>query len=259
VPHYSVSALRQHCISRSTRPFLARGATLTRCENCQLGVRWCICQYREAVAQRQLQTRADFCLLMHRHETMKPTNTGRLIADVLPQNTHAYLWDRTEPDPLLLEFLNARAGNLWILFPENYCIASAEDIAGNINAANRRPRCVVPIENITAECAHPTFILLDGTWKQARKMFHMSEWMWHIPVVQLTINADCNYRLRQGSHDMQVSTLEAAAGLLEASGDAPVACVMRDYFDTFNEYYAASRGSRRPEQQPSMQRLLPGS
>ena len=81
MPHYSVAALRQRCIAESTRPFLARGATLTRCENCLLGVRWCICQYRNAIAQCQLLAPADFCLLLHRHETMKPTNTGRLIAD----------------------------------------------------------------------------------------------------------------------------------------------------------------------------------
>lgn len=250
MPHYSVSALRLQCIAQSTRPFLARGSTLTRCENCQLGVRWCICQYRNAVMQRQLHAKVDFCLLMHRQETMKPTNTGRLIADVLPENTHAYLWHRTEPDPLLLQFLNSRNDNVWILFPESYLDATQHDVVA------RKPRRVVAIADIVANGQRPTFLLLDGTWKQARKMFHMSTWMQHIPVVKLQMNTHGSYRLRQGSHDVQVSTLEAAAGLLEASGDAPVARVMRDYFDTFNEYYAASRGSRWPQQQPSMERLL---
>lgn len=252
MPHYSVAALRQRCIAESTRPFLARGATLTRCENCLLGVRWCICQYRNAIAQRHPQAAADFCLLLHRNETMKPTNTGRLIADVLPDNTHAYLWHRTEPDPLLLEFLNARAGNLWMLFPEHYCSADENDIS----TINRIPRPIVPIADVIAASSHPTFILLDGTWKQARKMFHMSEWMRHIPVVQLAMDTNGSYRLRQGAHDVQVSTLEAAAGLLEAMGGEHTGHVMRDYFDTFNEYYAASRGSRMPQQLPSMQRLM---
>ena len=62
--------------------------------------------------------------------------------------------------------------------------------------------------------------------------------------------------------------MEAAAGLLEATGNLlqaskdgsvvgkDIGTVMRDYFETFNEYYAASRGSRLPQQLPSMQRLL---
>jgi len=255
VPHYSVAALRKLCIDNSTRPFLARGATITRCNDCQLGVRWCICQYRDAVMQRGLCAGADFLLLMHRHETMKPTNTGRLIGDVLPLGTHAYLWDRTEPDPLLLEFLQQREGNLWILFPDSYCNATVHDVV------ERKPRRIDAIADIAASAVRPTFILLDGTWKQARKMFHMSAWMQHIPLVQLPVaqlqmNTEGGYRLRQGAHDMQVSTLEAAAGLLEAMGDENTAGVMRDYFDTFNEYYAASRGSRAPLQQLAMERLL---
>ena len=36
------------------------------------------------------------------------------------------------------------------------------------------------------------------------------------PVVQLAMDTNGSYRLRQGAHDMQISTLEAAAGLLEA-------------------------------------------
>ena len=255
MPHYSVAALRKLCISNSTRPFQARGGTITRCDNCQLGVRWCICQYRHAVTQRRLAASADFLLLLHRYETMKPTNTGRLIGDVLPDSTHAYLWDRTEPDPLLLEFLKNRDGNLWILFPDSYCNATEHDVV------ERKPRRIDTTADITAAKVRPTFILLDGTWKQARKMFHMSAWMQHIPVVQLPLeqiqmNTDGGYRLRQGAHDMQVSTLEAAAGLLQAMGDGQTAAVMRDYFDTFNEYYAASRGSRVPLQQPAMDRLL---
>jgi len=255
VPHYSVAALRKLCIDSSTRPFLARGATITRCENCQLGVRWCICQYRKAVEQRNLAASADFLLLLHRNETMKPTNTGRLIGDVLPGSTHAYLWDRTEPDALLLEFLKNRAGNLWILFPDSYCNATEHDVVA------RKPRRIDTLADIAATKVRPTFILLDGTWKQARKMFHMSTWMQHIPLVQLPVaqlkmNTEGGYRLRQGAHDMQVSTLEAAAGLLEAMGDDNTALVTRDYFDTFNEYYAASRGSRTPQPMPAMERLL---
>nr|MBA2817275.1 DTW domain-containing protein YfiP [Candidatus Pantoea persica] len=45
--------------------------------------------------------RSRFCLVMFDTEPMKPNNTGRLIADILPQ-TEAFGWSRTEPNPALL-------------------------------------------------------------------------------------------------------------------------------------------------------------
>ena len=48
------------------------------------------------------QAKSRFCLLMFDTEPMKPSNTGRLIADILPDTT-AFQWSRTEPSQDLLD------------------------------------------------------------------------------------------------------------------------------------------------------------
>jgi len=54
----------------------------------------------------QAQTRAGFCLLMADIEPLKPSNTGWLVADLVP-DTFAFSWARTETDPALLAVLAA--------------------------------------------------------------------------------------------------------------------------------------------------------
>lgn len=228
---------------------------MTRCDTCQIGVRWCICPYRDMAMPHAANVAVDFCLILHRNETMKPTNTGRLIGDLLPHNTHAYLWNRTAPDPLLLNFLAAREDTTYLVFPASYCKESdAPNDSNDTQELHMQTRRIVDISTIP-KCPRPTFILLDGTWKQARKMFHMGEWMKQIPIVRFDLDSGSSYQLRQGSNASQVSTLEAAAGLLELTGNDDGASVMRDYFAVFNEHYAASRQCRSPQRVDAMDRL----
>ena len=42
---------------------------------------------------------------MHKSEPMRPSNTGWLVADVV-EDTHAFAWSRTQPDPRLLANLD---------------------------------------------------------------------------------------------------------------------------------------------------------
>jgi len=100
IPDHAVNRLRLWRKSVSTRPFLARGGSVPRCDACQLRHDWCACDWRPA-----LKAKAGFCLMMYDSEPMKPSNTGRLIADVLPDSTWAFLWSRTEPHPELLALL----------------------------------------------------------------------------------------------------------------------------------------------------------
>ncbi|MNT97512.1 DTW domain protein [compost metagenome] len=49
-------------------------------------------------------------------EPLKPSNTGRLIADILPE-TQAFLWSRTEVDPALLAAINDPERQPYVVFP----------------------------------------------------------------------------------------------------------------------------------------------
>ena len=86
-------------------------------------------------------------------EPVKPSNTGWLIADVV-QDTSAFGWSRTEVDPGLLRLLADPQWQPCVVFPGEY-------------ADTRR---VVEAPAPTAG-KRPLFVLLDGTWSEARKMF----------------------------------------------------------------------------------------
>src|SRR5699024_881777 len=95
----AVYHLRQQRLALSTKPFKARGCRVKCCQYCLLPVTQCICE--ESVSA---QAKSQFCLIMFDGEVFKPSNTGKLIADVLP-DTQAYQWSRTDPDNPLLDAL----------------------------------------------------------------------------------------------------------------------------------------------------------
>lgn len=78
-------------------------------------------------------------------EPMKPSNTGRLIADILP-DTQAFGWSRTEPDPLLLAAVRNPAYQPLVVFPAAYADPGREVLT--TPPASGKP---------------PLFIMLDGT------------------------------------------------------------------------------------------------
>ena len=95
----AVLQLRAERLARATRPFLARGNRVRRCQRCLLPQKLCLCA---TLAPSEAKSR--FCLVMFDTEPMKPSNTGRLIADILPDTT-AFQWSRTEPPQALLELV----------------------------------------------------------------------------------------------------------------------------------------------------------
>lgn len=224
--------LRRANLARSTRPFLARGATVQRCDGCQLAKTACICAYR-----RELTCDLDLVLLLHHDEIFKPTNSGRLIADLLPSNTYAFEWSRTEPDPELLRLLAQ---------PERYPVLVFPAGEGRL-VHTERPSL--------AAGQRLTLILLDGTWKQAGKMARASPWLAHLPLMCLADPCQGSYAVRQAIRDGQLATAEAAAELLIVCGEQKAGEALRDYFAVFNEHCLATRGSRVPRRLPEHGRL----
>lgn len=224
--------LRAANLARSTRPFLARGATVHRCDKCQLARSACICAFR-----CELSCDLDLVLLLHHDEIFKPTNSGRLIADLLPANTYAFEWSRTEPAPALLHLLEDPARYPVLVFP------------GGGGRLVHRERPVLP------EGRRLTLVMLDGTWKQAGKMARASPWLAHLPLMALADPEPGTYAVRQAIREGQLATAEAAAELLKICGETRAGEMLRDYFVVFNEHCLATRGSRAPRWLPEHERL----
>ena len=179
----AVLRLRAERLARATRPFLARGNRIHRCQRCLLPLKQCLCATLNPVAAT-----SRFCLVMFDTEPMKPSNTGRLIADILP-DTEAFQWSRTEPPQALLDL----------------------------------------------------FIMLDGTWPEARKMFRKSPWLDALPMISVDLSRVSAYRLREAHAEGQYCTAEVAIALLDLAGDVTAASALGDHFSLFRKRYLAGK------------------
>lgn len=221
-PH-AVSRLRTERLKRSTRPFLARGGPHgERCAECRLIVSHCLCALRPVVP-----TNAGMCLLMAEHEALKPSNTGWLIADVVPE-TMAFGWARTEVDPALLAVLADPQWQPYVVFP------------GEFVAPERVTTQLLPTQ-AAAPDKRPLFILLDATWPEARKIFKKSPYLNHLPVLSLMPEQLSRYRLRRSRRDDHLCTSEVAAVCLRLAGDTAAAQALALYLDVFTDHYLRAK------------------
>ncbi|WP_286235253.1 tRNA-uridine aminocarboxypropyltransferase [Thalassotalea sediminis] len=192
----------------STKPFNARGKGVIRCELCQVAKVNCICQLCVSRV-----TASAFMLLMHDSEVLKPSNTGRLIADVVKE-TYAFQWQRTDVDANLLTLLHDIQYQPYVVFPEEY-------VTSNIPVHHSVPS---GLSN-----KKPLFILLDGSWREAKKMYRKSPYLERLPVISLTqsvlheLKFDSKYTLRKAEKDFQLSTAEIATLLLASNAEYEVA------------------------------------
>ncbi|WP_394186592.1 tRNA-uridine aminocarboxypropyltransferase [Pseudoalteromonas tetraodonis] len=221
----SVLALRAQQISESRREFNARGGKMDRCEQCLIAKHYCICEGAEYAS-----CNAAVCLLMYHNESFKPSNTGRLIAEIVPDN-YAFRWDRTSPDPALLALLNNDKYQPFVIFP-------AEDVETD--------RVVTQVEPVAGKT--PLFIFLDGTWREAKKMVRKSPYLDNLPVLSITAQKLSDYRLRVAPHAHQLGTAEVAIMVLALAGEVDSSTKLEQHFIKFRDaYLLGKRNKGRPE------------
>jgi DTW domain-containing protein YfiP len=233
MPH-SYTSLRQQRLTTATRPFNARGKLLKRCQQCQLAEYLCACEWRVT-----RESALDFVILFHRNEILKPTNTGRLIAQVFPQSTFCFCWSRTEPEQALLDILQDPNRACMVLYPEELT-SSLRQVYTEIPKFNNKKI---------------TLIVLDGTWKQARRMMTLSSYLNKIPALHLNFTEQGEYGLRKALIEGQLATAEAVAATVCQFGEQLNGQVLQDSFDIFNQRYAASRLCQNVPETPAQQRL----
>jgi len=221
----AVHKLYQHRKSISTTVYNSRGWKVKRCEKCRIGISHCICQLTP-----KTNSNAGFLLLMYDTEILKPSNTGKLIADVVP-DTFAFLWSRTEENKALLAVLNDEQWQPYVVFPEQYIETGREVFSQKL---------------VLEAGKRPLFIMLDGSWREAKKMFRKSPYLNTFPVVSFNPENTDNkalisrYQIRQASSSHQFATAEVAARVLDMLGENINAEVLDLWFDVFNFQYRQS-------------------
>lgn len=210
------SIVRQNRIKQATKPFNARGKKTIRCEDCQVSVLHCICAHRPKPTSQFASA-----LLMHRNEILKPSNTGKLIADIV-ENTSVFLWQRNEPDKALLTLINDNNYQPLLIFPLTH-------------AVEEQPR--FDSEKVSEKV--PLFIFIDATWRDARRIYHKSPYLHDIPILSLkqTIHSFESQYARQPEKKGQFSTAEAAASAFDLLGFKYEAQLTQAWYDVFNFAY----------------------
>ncbi len=86
------------------------------------------------------------------------------------------------------------------------------------------------LDTHTASTHKRRVILLDGTWRKARKMLKLNPWLETLPRLNLP-PTDSIYRIRKAQKPGQLSTLEAAFWTMKQAGEEPLALL--DVFEQF--------------------------
>ncbi|MCE9678405.1 DTW domain-containing protein [Shewanella sp. AS1] len=230
-PH-AVHLRYQYRKAISTRPYNARGKNLVRCDACLLAKTFCTCS-----SVRQLNSNVSFLLIMYDDEVLKPSNSGRLIADLIP-DTHAYIWSRNYVSRPLLQLLGNPKYQPYLVFPGEYARAG-QSVLSSIELTHQADEL--------SQQKRPLFILLDGCWREAVKMFNKSPYLHHLPILSFTPETAARYGLRKGKREFQLGTAEVAALALATAGEVDNAYSLNLWFSLFIEssFFSRSRKSTR--------------
>lgn len=163
-------------------------------------------------------------LLVHEKEQRRPDNSGQLIKNIDGVTCQAILWQRTQPNQALVTAIEQHQAVL--LCPLNH------------TESNQTQQKIDLQINDISHIKH--FIILDGTWQEARKIYNKSPYLkqakWHaltdIPVSQ--------YNLRRNQIDNGLCTAECAIEIFKRTKQVFAA---EQLTEKFNQFLAADRSN----------------
>lgn len=151
-----------------------------------------------------------FILLTHEREILKGTNTGRLVKEVLEDESELIIWKRKEPNPFVVKLLETKKAAL--VFPDN----NAE---GSLSIQQ-----------------YEYLVILDGTWQEARKMFNQSAYLQEADKVSILPTKPSVFKLRRNQIEGGLSTVECVIELLRQMNSDEKLKLMENRFALFNTY-----------------------
>lgn len=191
------------------------------CTNCGLQHQ-CLCDRIP-----QLRSQLQLSLLMHENEYQRDTNTGRWLRAAVP-GCQDFGWSRVEPSPSLQQRI--ADPNLYsvLVYPDEQSLSPQQVLHQARHAAQQ-----------------PHFIVLDGTWQEAKKMVRKSPWLDTLPSMQLMPQQQSAYQLRRNQSDGHLCTLEVGCELLQMLDEADNATQLIRFFTEFMQVYQADKSGHR--------------
>lgn len=190
-----------------------------RCRDCGLHEPLCVCEHRP-----RLELGLDLLIVQANKERNKPTNTGRMLpqllvgAELLHYGARGVAFDDAP--------LRRPDRDYWLIFPR------VDDPEG----VEPRPAPVLEAGHFAAaRAAAPgrvaTVVLLDGTWAQCSRMSRRIPAIAKLSAWALPQGPGSHWGVRTASEPGRLSTFEAAIRVVELLDDRGRAGQMQRYFD----------------------------
>lgn len=179
------------------------------CPTCQrpLSACWCHCI-------SPLPHEGQVIIWQHPSEAGHPKGTAALLKQCL---THCTLWVGETATP---QNIGVPLDSTLLIYPDVGPSGSAE---ATPTAPQKKP----------TQVSKSTLLLLDGTWRKSRKIYHSNPWLASLPKLALHANTS-QYRIRKSEAPNQLSTFEAACLALHQQQ-----WLTDDVFATAQETFAA--------------------
>lgn len=178
------------------------------CPSCGLRHQ-CLCS-----AIPQLSSALFLSLLTHENEYQRATNTGQWLVQSLP-NCAAFTWQRTLPPTALLQRMAEPDYHSVLVYPSEQSVPVA-----------------LEHQNAQAMGKKMHFIVLDGTWQEAKKMLRKSPWL-TVPHVNINVQSESCYQLRRHQQAGHLCTLEVGAALLNSLDESENAQQLNAFLNRF--------------------------
>ncbi len=156
-------------------------------------------------------------LLTHSKEFGKRSNTGSLVLEVLGSAAEQVRWDRMNPPTALLKEIEA--GGVALVYP---------------GAADENDDDLSGIDH---------FILIDGTWHEARKIHQRSPYLQNVRRIGLKPAGKSAYNLRKNQKDACLCTAECVIEVLRSKGNLDDAERLQQSFLAFIRPPGVLRGA----------------
>ncbi len=158
-------------------------------------------------------------LLTHSREFDKRSNTGRLVLEIMGDAAEQVQWDRITPCAQLVAEIEA--GGVALVYP-------GPSAAGEGNDAD--------LSDIRQ------FILIDGTWNEARRIHQRSPYLRKARRISLNPAGVSQYNLRKNQKEACLCTAECVVEILRSTGRIEQAERLRERFLAFIRPPGAMRG-----------------
>jgi|LULF01.1.fsa_nt_gb DTW domain-containing protein YfiP len=182
------------------------------CKRCLKPLLTCFCQ-----ALTPIENRVKLIILVHPDEEKHPYNTA-LMTKLNFKNSKLIIGENLSYDSQLRSEVS-RPGS-YILYPH--------ETAKKINTLSSAQKKEIK-----------TLILLDGTWRKAKRILYQTQFLQDIPLLQLPENLNSIYHIRKAPQKNFLSTLEAAThslNLIEKQNYSCALNVLQFFVDKHKEY-----------------------